>query len=310
MIDRILVPLDGSPEAEGVLPWLRSWDLGRSTVILFHCLATRLPKDEHPGRSRFERPEEAQEYLDSVARSIPGSAETVVRSGSPGDRIVTAALQAEADLVVMGFTQDYGTPRTLGKVAAKVATTCPQPVLLVKTPVGPLFRRVRRILLPLDMHARGDENLDVPRSIARDLRAEILMLHIGPPDQEPPAEGPGAADAQLKRMREVWGLLRDRLPASDVRLNLIRQVWSLLKEGIAARTIMTSGSFVEETLSHERSLDADIVALPKGGLSADLPWQAIVRRGERAVLLYEPREAASLPLSPVVRDRQVSLPSA
>src|SRR5690242_447653 len=102
MIQRIFVPLDGSADAESVLPWLRAWNLSSSRTILFHCLATRLPKGEVLGRSRFETQDQAREYLEGVARHCPAETEIVIRSGSPGDRIVTAALQAEASLVVLG----------------------------------------------------------------------------------------------------------------------------------------------------------------------------------------------------------------
>jgi nucleotide-binding universal stress UspA family protein len=274
MFDRILVPLDGSADSESILSWLRTWDLD-SRLILFHCVPSRLPKGELIGTPRFETAERAQEYLGGIARTIPLPSEVVVRSGSPGDRIVTAALQAEAGLVILGCSGDFGTPRTLGRVNEIVARTCPRPVLVVKTPVRPSRRRVRRILAPLDAGSRGDENMDILRGMARELRAEVIFLHVGTPEGERRDADAPSSDAGGSY--------------SDVQLHLIRQVWSFLKDGIAARTIMTKGSVVEETLTHEQSLDVDIVAVPK-----ETPaWQAIVGQCERAVLLYEPKEAAS-----------------
>src|SRR5262245_49944440 len=132
MFHRVFVPLDGSSDSESVLSWLRSWDLSGSTLILFHSLPTRLPDGEAPAKARFDTVDQAREYLERVARTLPGATEIVVRTGSPGDRIVTAALQADADLVVLGWSGDAGLPGTLGSVAQKVAKTCPPPVLLVK----------------------------------------------------------------------------------------------------------------------------------------------------------------------------------
>jgi nucleotide-binding universal stress UspA family protein len=234
---------------------------------------SRLPKGELIGTPRFETAERAQEYLDGIARTLPAPSEVVVRSGSPGDRIVTAALQAEAGLVILGCSGDFGTPRTLGKVNEIVARTCPRPVLVVKTPARPSRRRIRRILAPLDAASRGDENMDILRGMARNLRAEVIFLHVGSVDDAPSSDG-GAS-------------------YSDVQLHLIRQVWSFLKDGIAARTIMTKGSLVEETLTHEQSLDVDIVAVPKETPAGGASWQAMVGQCERAVLLYEPKEAVS-----------------
>jgi nucleotide-binding universal stress UspA family protein len=275
MFDRLLVPLDGSSESESVLGWLRSWGVADSKLILFHCLPARLPKGGTDGSSRFESPEQARAYLEGVARTLPTSPEVIVRTGTPGDRIVTAALQEDAGLVVLGLPGEFGTTRILSKTTEVVARTCPQPVLIVKTPARSSRRRVRRILAPLDASARGDENMDVLRGVARDLRAEVILLHVGATESEsllPTGRGGTAT-------------------YSDVQLNLIRQVWSFLKEGIAARTIMTKGSIVEETLTHEQSLDVDMVALPKES-QRGLSWTPLVGKCERAVLLYEPREFA------------------
>jgi nucleotide-binding universal stress UspA family protein len=270
MFDRLLVPLDGSSESESVLGWLRSWGLSDSKLILFHCLPAQLPKGGTEGSSRFESADQARAYLEGVARTLPSSPEVIVRTGSPGERIVTAALQEETGLVVLGVPGEFGTTRILSKTTEIVAKTCPQPVMIVKTPTRPSRRRVRRILAPLDASARGDENMDVLRGVARGLRAEVILLHVGSPESDSPAPATRGAGATY----------------SDVQLNLIRQVWSFLKDGIAARTIMTKGSIVEETLAHEQTLDVDMVALPKeDGLS----WAPLVGKCERAVLLYEAR---------------------
>jgi nucleotide-binding universal stress UspA family protein len=273
MFDRIFVPLEGSPDSESVLAWLRSWDLADAKLTLFHCLPTRPPNGSGAEPSRFETPDQAREYLESVGRTLTRPAEVLVRTGSPGERIVTAALQADAGLVVLGVSGDYGSPRTLGSVAGIVVKTCPQPVVVVKTPVRSSRRRVRRILAPLDSSSRGDENMDVLRNVARDLRAEVILLHVGA------AESERAASSG----ESIY---------SDVQLNLIRQVWSFLKEGLAARTIMTKGSIVEEILTHEQSLDVDLVAIPKESQPGPLNWTSVVDRCERAVFLYEPRHAA------------------
>lgn len=312
MIERLFVPLDGSAEAESVLPWLQTWNLKSSKPILFHCLPSRLPKGEVLGASRFGTPEEALDYLEGVARRIPGGAELIVRSGYPGDRIVTAALQAEADLVVLGVSGEYGAPRTLGRVAEMVARTSPLPVLVARTPLGPGQRRVRRILVPLDTSARGDENMDILRGIAGDLHAEVILLHVGAAESGEPGSGNRGDDPEspLQQMHQIWNFLKDSIAVSDVRLNLIHQVWAFLKREIAARTVMTKGAFVEETLSHERSLDADVIAVARDGAGAGLPWNAIVRQSGRAVLLYEYKEAPSSTVLPAVRDRALPLPQA
>jgi nucleotide-binding universal stress UspA family protein len=311
MIERVFVPLDGSAEARSVLPWLEAWGLRTSKLILFHCLRSRLATGEILGNSRFERPEEAREFLVDLARELPGEPEIVVREGFPGDKIVTAALQSNADLVVLGDAADPGAPRPMGRITEMVAKTCPLPLLLVRTPVASPARRVRRILAPLDGRAGGGENMELLRGIAKALRSEVILLHVGSPepdgsDLQPlprDAAGPDDPEAQIHLMHQVWNFLKDSIAVSDVRLNLIQQVWAFLKKEIAARTVMTKGSFVEESLGHEQSLDADVVAVAKTPGSVR-DWTAIVRRAERAVLLYENQDLGRTSFLPVVRDRE------
>ena len=130
--------------------------------------------------------------------------------------------------------------------------------------------------------------------MARDLRAEVILLHVGSPENETvlPEARAGAATY------------------SDVQLNLIRQVWGFLKDGIAARTIMTKGSIVEETINHELSLDIDLVAIPKETPSASFSWAPIVGKCERAVLLYEPKEVTRAIVPSTARGAALTAPRA
>jgi len=133
------------------------------------------------------------------------------------------------------------------------------------------MRRIRRILVPLDGPSAVGENLELLREISQALRSEVILLHVGSPEPEAAelrqlpsgAGGPDDPEAQFQLMHQVWNFLKDSIAVSDVRLNLIQQVWTFLKREIATRTVMTKGSLVEETLSHERSMDADLVAVAR-----------------------------------------------
>lgn len=309
MIERVFIPLDGSAEALSVLPWLEAWGLKSAKLILFHCLRSRLATGEVLGNSRFESPEQAREFLIDLAAELPGEPEIVVREGFPGDKIVTAALQSNADLVVLGDAADPGAPRLMGRITEMVAKTCPLPLLLVRTPVPAPARRVRRILAPLDGRAGGGEDMDLLRTVAKALRSEVILLHVGCPEPDGSELQPLSRDAaddpeaQFRLMHQVWNFLKDSIAVSDVRLNLIQQVWAFLKKEIAARTIMTKGSFIEETLGHEQTLDADVVAVAKSPGSVR-DWTVIVRRAERAVLLYENQDPGRTTVLPALRDRE------
>ncbi len=279
MLSRVLVPLEGSPESETVVDWVASWAPPETTTLLFHCIPSRSGKAEPSEPARFGSVQEAQSYLEGVARARLRPTEVIVRVGHPGDRIVTATLEGEAGVVALGVPSSAAGRASLGKAAEIVARTCPRPVLLLKTPVPGPRGRLRRILAPLSGALAGDVNLDILRDLARSLGAEIVFLHVSPSEPQP-----GEEDARL---------LGGGGTLLDTQLTLIRQVRRLLKDGIGARTIMTKGDFVEETLSHEMSLDADIVAVAREGHRDAPAWRPIATRAQRAVLLFE--ETAPVP---------------
>jgi nucleotide-binding universal stress UspA family protein len=82
----------------------------------------------------------AEEYVNDVARKLRASGLTAtpkVMVGSPAERILAAADQVDADIIVMG-TRGYLEPlRTLlGSTADQVLQTARRPVLLVRRTDG------------------------------------------------------------------------------------------------------------------------------------------------------------------------------
>ena len=70
----------------------------------------------------------------SALRIVQEALTNTVRHAGAGSA-TCGCEEADSGLVVLGVPGDYGSPRTLGKVAGTVAKTCPQPVVVVKTPV-------------------------------------------------------------------------------------------------------------------------------------------------------------------------------
>jgi nucleotide-binding universal stress UspA family protein len=141
MARRFLVPLDGSPGSETVLPQVA--DLARAepaVVRLLHVAAPPQLRLDPDGSVRAYADEvaagvadEARRYLASVKAALPDVVvETAVRFGDPAEEIVAEAGRVPAELVAMASHRRQGVRRLVaGSVAERVARLSPVPVLVV-----------------------------------------------------------------------------------------------------------------------------------------------------------------------------------
>ena len=149
MIEQILVPLDGSPIGETVLPWVR--DLARTAGATICLLRVVPPPDVVvTGYENFApvpvpliTPQEqaaelrrARRYLLRVARVVGSATEVrrLVREGRPAAEIVQAARELGGGaLIAMSTHGRTGLGRlVLGSVADEVIRTAGLPVLVLR----------------------------------------------------------------------------------------------------------------------------------------------------------------------------------
>jgi nucleotide-binding universal stress UspA family protein len=148
MYKRVLIPLDGSPVAEGVLPFVSQiagpLDM---EVILLRVLEPIVPVVVE-GTRRVDvedvegRIAEAEAYLRPLAASLAARGvrtQTAVRRGSPvADQINTAAKSAGADLIAMTTHGREGLTRLVfGSVAEAVVRHAEVPVFLMRATPQP-----------------------------------------------------------------------------------------------------------------------------------------------------------------------------
>lgn len=143
MYKRILVALDGSEGSEQVLPWVRGLALpDGASVVLLHVCPEPTPVVEQGQVVSFVDQEEARlreeavEYLARAARGLGPSglpSEMMVRFGEPGEKILEAAREAEADLIALATRARSGLGRLLhGSVSSRVLRSAGVPVLLLR----------------------------------------------------------------------------------------------------------------------------------------------------------------------------------
>ncbi len=137
MFREILVPLDGSHLAEGILPHVTGLArlCGARIRLLRVALVHTFPGAD-PTERQVEAVEEAQSYLEQVAQPLRESGfevTTHVRYGHDATEILDHARQEEIDLIAMSTHGRTGLGRwALGSVAERVLRHSPKPVLLTR----------------------------------------------------------------------------------------------------------------------------------------------------------------------------------
>lgn len=140
----ILVPLDGSPGSESVLPTVCELARARGARVHLLRVAPKAREVESGNRiivyadqetSRVEM--EVLDYLKAIARALTDvDVRCAVRFGDAAEEIVRAAEAEPADLIAMATHRRRGLDRALrGSVAETVERASAIPVLLV--PYGP-----------------------------------------------------------------------------------------------------------------------------------------------------------------------------
>jgi len=146
VVDRILVPLDGSQVSLSVLPYVEELaeTLGAS-LVLYNAV---LPLDIYPGTELTpvrvgtiidDLLAQGQSFLAEVAKEIEGrgkvKARSVVTIGFPVDEVVRVAAEVKAGLIALATHGRSGVNRwVMGSVADGVVRRSSLPCLLVRPP--------------------------------------------------------------------------------------------------------------------------------------------------------------------------------
>ncbi|MDZ4717889.1 MAG: universal stress protein [Roseiflexaceae bacterium] len=200
-MSRIFVPLDGSPLAVQVLPYVRMFAnlLGAEVhlthvvthgnhyrLALGHGIWDELQSKNRPNSATTDDlsklRENAHTYLEQQAAPLRDAGITVgtsVLEGRPEEAIVGAA---EDSLMIVMTTHGYSGVRrwALGSTTDKVVHASSVPVFVVH--IRPQSTvALRRILVPLDGSEIARRALPMAIKLARSSGAEIVLLAVVPP---------------------------------------------------------------------------------------------------------------------------------
>jgi nucleotide-binding universal stress UspA family protein len=135
MFKKILVPLDGSKEAERALGYARQLaSLCQARLILAACLSSG---GFSPVGNEMDLPlKEGHRYLSELQQGLQASgitAEVCALEGDPADTILNQAKLEHVDLILQTSHGRTGLSRLLlGSVAEKVMRYAPCPVMVVR----------------------------------------------------------------------------------------------------------------------------------------------------------------------------------
>jgi nucleotide-binding universal stress UspA family protein len=136
-LQKVLVPLDGSPCAEDVLPLIEKLaaDLKASISLLRVAFAYTFPGVD-PTEAEVKVVREAEEYLRGIEDRLKAKGlkvDTHVRYGNDAEEILDHAAQKEIDFIAMTTHGRSGVKRwLLGSVAEKILRHAAKPVFLVR----------------------------------------------------------------------------------------------------------------------------------------------------------------------------------
>lgn len=192
MFQKILVPLDGSPLAQAILPYVMVVAKGfHSRVILFHVAETALDHEAPEQKTYADETMErirpmAENYLAGVADELREEGidvETEVVGGRAAAQIVEHADKEDVDLIALSTHGRSGLARwVMGSGVDKILRACEQPVLLVRprdeSAGGEAAGRLSKIIVPLDGSDAAEAALPFAEELAKTLGLEIILIQV------------------------------------------------------------------------------------------------------------------------------------
>jgi len=178
MFQKVLIPLDGSEQADRILPYVSRLARGLNIPAVVMSVV------ESGSSSKVDRLKvEAEGHLQQVVTQLVGKgvqAEAAVTTGRPAEEIVRMAERQGCNLIALAMQSKGAAGRgTLGSVTDKVIhasqiptlTIPPQPGEQQPEPEAPLAT----IIVPLDGSPLAETALSYAEDLAQKLSAEVVL---------------------------------------------------------------------------------------------------------------------------------------
>lgn len=282
MLSTIMVPLDGSPAAESVLPYVQLLAVPSGASV--HLITVAAAAHGAPAASA---------YLDKTAGQLRAGSLTCsarVIAGAEAQAILDEADAIDADLIAMSTHGRSGLMRwVIGSVADKVVHGTSRPLLLVRAREAAERppAKVERVLVPLDGSPLSLSVLPYVEEVAALLGASLVLYNaVLPLDIYPGAE---------MAPTRIGAVIDDLLEQGRA---FLAQVAKEVGErgSVKADSIVTIGFPVDEVVRVAQEVGAGLIAMATHGRSGVNRWvmgsvaHGVVRRSSLPCLLVRPEQ--------------------
>ncbi len=294
MQERLLVPLDGSKDAEIVLPYV----VEIASKLGAEITLTRISESRGADAANIYRL-----YLDSVKSRIQNQVKSYrtkkevkvfskVILGNPANELLRYSNEINASLIVMASRGSSGKgPWLLGNIAAKVLRATSKPVLLIRASASSKAIRqkslLKRILMPLDGSKLGEAAIPYTAVLAQALDAELVLFQAG----EIITVSGGFDDGGFYAKPTPQDL--DRRKAFGLAY-LDGLGKPLIERGLNTSSVLVMGSAADQIMNYSEENDIDLIAMSTHGRSGIGRWvfgsvtDKVLHAGDIPVLVVRP----------------------
>jgi nucleotide-binding universal stress UspA family protein len=254
-VKRILVPLDGSPLSEAIIPLAET--LARdyeADIVLVRALRTL-----NSAEAEVKAQEEAEAYLRAIAAGIEARGRRVewkVWYDEPDRALADAARFNGVDLVTMTTHGRGGLSRLMfGSVAESLVRVAPVPVLLVRGQLSWQPGGLGKIVVPLDGSELSEAILPTVERLAGPFHLGIELVRA-----VEPLPAYAAAEVSTARSEEMIAL-----EESDAEQYLQKVASPLEAKGLRVRRSIGRGLAVDVILRRAEEAGAGLIAMSTHG---------------------------------------------
>jgi nucleotide-binding universal stress UspA family protein len=190
MLDNILVPLDGSPFAECVLPHaIAIAKAFNAQITLAHILeqpsaSLQLPKADP--LDWYLKRSAANLYLDTVQSGLEAhhlSVQAMLLEGGAAEKIIDLVHSTQTDLLILSGCGETGVNGGgLSSLAQYILQGVRTSILVIRTSQlnteGSNDLHFRRLLIPLDGSQRAGAALTMAAAFAEAYQSDLLLVHV------------------------------------------------------------------------------------------------------------------------------------
>lgn len=280
MFKKILIPLDGSRNAERAIEWLEHYSkVADAEAVLVRVVEGAFqPHMGSGGLAAQLLRREAREYLDgweSRLRKRGVAVTTLLAAGAVAVAILRAAEVEGCDLIVMTTQGGSKVARWLvGGTTERVMRRAAIPVLIAQSHVSlPEQARVKKILVPLDGSPLAEAILPWAEALARFHQGEVTFFHVKP------AEGEFVSTRYRRTLEEL-----------SARMEKTCGEWAA--RGIAASFRLEEGDAADEILKIANK-HFDLIATTTNGFGGLSRWvlgsvaEKVLHHAEVPVFVYK-----------------------